>query len=487
MCGLVRIGGVTTARTGLAGLGLNVIRILIVLAVVLAVLVGGVFAVWKSPVGDQIRAKQAEGEQGELVRMEIVGTGDIVRTVSAPGSIEPRTNVQISSQVSARVLALPFREGEMVQTGDVVIRLDPQDLVAILDSAKAGLRGQEARLGGSEARLINARLEFERLRSLFETGDVTKSELDVSEANYLQAQSDKQALEHGIDQAQAQIDQAEQDLANTTIVSPIDGVITSLNAEVGETVIVGTTNNPGSVIMEIADLSDMLLRAAVDEANIAPVEVGQEATVYINAYSDREYKGSVRRIGLKRQVSSDGTGTFEVEIALELAEGETLFSGLSASTDIAVERVFDAIRVPTQAVLDRRVDDLPLDIRTGNELVDTNKTFARVVYKVVDGKTIVTPVRVGASDLTGSQILEGLAEGDEIVTGPFRVLVNLKNDQAVRDEVKVEAEKKAEEARKAAEGSDGETRENVDDTAGGSTEGETTDAQDSDAANAGEG
>ena len=441
----------------MAGEGLAVIRILIVLVVVLGALVGGGFAVWKSPVGDKIRAKQAEGQLGELVRMEVVGLGDIVRTVSAPGSIEPQTNVQISSQVSARVLALPFREGDMVKEGDVVIRLDPQDLVAILDSAKAGLRGQEARLGGAEARLINARLEFERLRSLFETGDVTRSELDASEANYLQAQSDKQALEHGIEQAQAQIDQAEQDLANTTIVSPINGVITALNAEVGETVIVGTTNNPGSVIMEIADLSNMLLRAAVDEANIAPVEVGQEATVFINAYSDREYAGTVRRIGLKRRVSSDGTGTFEVEIGLELAEGETLFSGLSASTDIAVERVFDSIRVPTQAVLDRRVDDLPLDVRTGNPLVDTNKTFARVVYKVVDGKTVVTPVRVGASDLTGSQILEGLEEGDEIVTGPFRVLVNLKTDQAVRDEVKVEAEKKAEEARKEAEKSGAES------------------------------
>lgn len=445
------LGGSATARTGSARLGLAVIRILIVLVVVLAALVGGGFAVWKSPIGDQIRAKQAEGELGELVRMEAVGLGDIVRTVSAPGSIEPKTNVQISSQVSARVLALPFREGDQVKSGDVVIRLDPQDLVAILDSAKAGLRGQEARLGGSEARLINARLEFERLRSLFETGDVTKSELDVAEANYLQAQSDKQALEHGIDQAQAQIDQAEQDLANTTIVSPIDGVITSLNAEVGETVIVGTTNNAGSVIMEIADLSNMLLRAAVDEANIAPVEVGQEATIYINAYSDREYRGMVRRIGLKRQVSSDGTGTFEVEIGLELAEGETLFSGLSASTDIEVERVFDSIRVPTQAVLDRRVDDLPFEVRTTNELVDTNKTFARVVYRVVDGKTVVTPVVVGASDLTGSQILQGLDEGDQIVTGPFRVLVNLKDDRAVRDEEAVEAEKKAEEARKVAE------------------------------------
>jgi HlyD family secretion protein len=436
-----------------------VVRILVVLVVVVAVLAGAGFAVMKSPVGQKLRGGGNEAV-GELVQMEPVGLGDIVRTVSAPGSIEPRTKVQISSQVSARVLALPFREGDMVKAGDVVVRLDPQDLVAILDSAKAGLKGQEARLGGAEARLINARLEFERLRSLYETGDVTKAELEVSEANYLQAQSDKQALVHSIEQAQAQIDQAEKDLENTTIASPMDGVITTLNAEVGETVIVGTTNNPGSVIMEIADLSSMLLKAAVDEANIAPVEEGQSAKVYINAYPDREYDGTVRQIGLKRQVAADGTGTFEVEIALELGEGETLYSGLTASTDIAVEHVYDALRVPTQAVLDRRVDDLPIEIRSNNPLVDGNKTFARVVYKVVDGKTVVTPVRVGASDLTGTQILEGIEPGDVLVTGPFRVLVNLKHDKPVRDEAAEAEKKRAEEAaktgKKASEGSEGD-------------------------------
>jgi HlyD family secretion protein len=171
----------------------------------------------------------------------------------------------------------------------------------------------------------------------------------------------------------------------------------------------------------------------VDEANIAPVRVGQEATVFVNAYPDREYRGVVRQIGLKRQVGTDGTGTFEVEISLELSEGETLYSGLTASTDIAVERFFDTIRVPSQAVMDRRVDELPTETRD-NPLVDRAKTFTRVVYKVVEGKTVITPVRAGASDLTGTQVLEGLAQGDVIVTGPFRALVNLKHDQAVRDE-----------------------------------------------------
>ncbi|MCC5824433.1 MAG: efflux RND transporter periplasmic adaptor subunit [Phycisphaerales bacterium] len=407
-------------------------RVAVVLGVTAAVIAGTGYGVMQSPAGERLRGNRAGSETGTLVVTEQAAMGDVIRTVSAPGSIEPRTKVQISSQVSARVLALPFRAGDQVKEGDVVIRLDPQNLVAVLDSARAGLRGQEARLDGAEARLITARLEFERMRSLFETGDVTRSELEASEANFLQARSDKRALEHAIEQAMAQIEQAEKDLENTTIASPIDGVIVALNAEVGETVIVGTTNNPGSVIMEIADLSNMLLRAAIDEANIAPIRIGQDATIYLNAYPDREYRGAVRQIGLKRRVAQDGTGTFEVEIGMELKEGETLYSGLTASTDIAVEKFLDTVRVPSQAVLDRRVDELPAEIRAGNPLVDLNRTFVRVVYRVVDGRTVVTPVRAGASDLTHTQIIEGLEPGDTIVAGPFRVLTTLRHDMPVR-------------------------------------------------------
>jgi HlyD family secretion protein len=416
------------------GIQMGIGKVLAVTVIGIGVLAGIGVVVYKSPVGQQFVNRNTGEEEGIPVIMESVAFGDLERTVSAPGSIEPKRLINISSQVSAKVLALPFEEGEQVKSGDVVIRLDPQDLVAALDSAKAGLAGQEASLGGAEAALINARLSYERLQQLNETGDATKSELDSAEASFLQAQSNKQVLIHQIEQAKAQIERAQKDLDNTTITSPIDGVITTLNTEVGETVIVGTTNNPGSVIMEIADLSQMLLKAQVDEANIAPVEVGQDAKIFINAYTDREYVGRVQKIGLKRMVASDGTGTFEVEILMELPEGETLYSGLSASTDIVVEHFYDAMIIPSQAVVDRRIEDLPKNISEGNELIDLNKTFTRVVYRVVDGKTVATPVNVGPSDLTQTVITEGLTKDDIVVTGPFRVLVDLKNDRAVRDE-----------------------------------------------------
>ncbi|MCA9304403.1 MAG: efflux RND transporter periplasmic adaptor subunit [Phycisphaerales bacterium] len=449
---------------------MGVVKVLVIIFVCLGVLVAGGVAVVMSPVGAKFRGGGSGMDSGTAVTMQVVERGDLARTVSAPGSIEPRTLVKISSQVSAKVLALPFREGEVVKAGDVVVRLDPQDLVALMDSARAGLKGQEASLGGAEASLINARLQFERMEALYETGDATKADLDSARAGFLQAESNKLVIEQGIEQAKAQIERAQKDLDNTVISSPIDGILTALNVEVGETVIVGTTNNPGSVVMEIADLSRMLLKAAVDEANIAPVEMGQDARVFINAYTDREYTGKVARIGLKRNVGSDGTGTFEVEINLDLDEGETLYSGLSASTDITVEHFYDEIVVPSQAVVDRRVEELPKEIMEGNELVDIEKTFARVVYRVIDGKTVVTPVQVGASDLTNTVITAGLSNGDTVVVGPYRALVTLAHDQAVRDEEAIEAEKKANESK------DADAKESGDDS---ETEAEAAESEES--------
>lgn len=404
--------------------------------VVLGVLaVGGALAVLQSPLGAKLRGGQ--GMVATPVALASVERGDLVRTVSAPGSVEPRTRVQISSQVSAKVIALPFREGDEVKAGDVVIRLDPQALTALLESARASERGEQARLTGAEANLINARLNYERLGALYETGDVTRAELEAAEAQFLGAQSNKQVIEHSIEIARARIEEAQKDLDNTTIAAPMDGVVTALNAEIGETVIVGTTNNPGSVIMEIADLSEMLVKAQIDESNIAPVKVGQQATVFINAYPDREFEGEVRQIGLKRQVAADGTGYFEVEILVRMEEGERLLSGLTASVDVAVEEFFDVLRVPSQCVLDRRVEDLPKEVRDASGHINTDKAHARVVYRMESGKAKAVPVRVGASDLTHTVIEAGLSPGDRVISGPYRLLGGenpIKHDQAVRDQ-----------------------------------------------------
>jgi HlyD family secretion protein len=191
----------------------------------------------------------------------------------------------------------------------------------------------------------------------------------------------------------------------------------------------------------------MLMKARVDETNIAPVKPGQHAKVYLNAYAKEPLEGTVDMVSLHRELDRDGTGYVEVEILISQREGEVLRTGLTGNVDIDVEVFKDVLKVPSQAVLDRRVDELPKDLVDSSPLIDKNKTFARVSYRVEDGKATPVPVSIGSSDLTHTMILAGLAEGDKIITGPYRVLESLKKDQRVVEEGTV---KKPEEAKKTA-------------------------------------
>lgn len=397
--------------------------------------VGGYFAA-RSEQGAKI-LRQLRGEKDATsVRIESVSRGDLTRLVSAPGTIDAQTKVQISANVSARIIALPFKEGETVKKGDILVRLDSEDLAAALDEARASLRADEARLEGAQAALARLRAERERIRSLFASKDRSQSDLDAIEAEFLQAQSSLRAGEEAIERSRATVRRAQRDLDNTVIPSPMDGVITKLNSEVGEMVL-GTFQNVGTVIMEVADLTTILMRAEVDESNIAPIEPGQHAIVYINAYPERRFTGTLLRLGEQNQLSREGKLYYEGEILLnpdDLARGDRLRTGLKANCDIQVETRYDVMKLPSQAVLDRRIDELPEHARKSPILAGRNKAFARVVYKVVDGKAVATPVDLGSSDLTSTVILAGLEPGDRVITGPYKVLGTLTDGTPVKEE-----------------------------------------------------
>jgi len=401
---------------------------------VLALMCGGSgFFLFGTDQGRELTKMFRPGEKQTEVRIEPVQKGKLSKLISAPGSIEPKTKLQVSAQVSAKITALPFREGDLVKKGDVVCRLDSDDYVAALDSAKASLKGEEARLEGLKADLIYAQAEWGRIKELFDTKDVSKADLDTAEATLRRAQSAVLASQHSIEIAQANIKRAEKNLEFCTIVTSIDGVVTKLNNEVGEQVL-GTFNNAGTVIMEIADLSTMLMKAKVDESNIAPVKAGQKATININAFPDRVFPGTVELVGLKKLKDTDGTSYFETQVVVTQKESDRLPSGLTANADIEVQTYDEVLTVPSQAVVDRRVDELPKDAVDNNPCVDKNKVFARVVYKLVDGKAKAVPVTIGSSDVTRTIILGGLTLGDPVITGPFKVLVSLREDQKVTDE-----------------------------------------------------
>jgi HlyD family secretion protein len=419
--------------------------ILGVFVLCVAVCGGGGYFAYSSPQGKEWLQSLRPQDKPKEVRLEDVKRGDLVRTVNAPGTIEPRTNVKISAQVSARILALPFRETQEVKKGDVVVRLDAQDLTARLESAQASRRSEEARLEGANALLERTTAEVKRQRDLYEAKVIAKSALDAAENEFRQADSLVRQSGHAVEIARANIVRAEKDLENTIIKSPIDGTITALNAEVGETVVVGTTNNPGSVIMEIGDLSEMIMKAKVDESNIGPVRVGQRCKIFVNASQDKVFTGAVDRVGMQKKIDKDQTTYFEVEILVELPktdagtvspEALTIHrSGLTANTDIEVETIREVIKVPSQAVLDRRVDELPKDVVDSSTFVDRNKVFARVVYILdAESKAAASPVSIGTSDLTHTVIIGGLTEGQKIITGPYKLLTTLKHGDKVAEE-----------------------------------------------------
>lgn len=399
--------------------------------------VGGYFASKAEPVQKMIKRMQGEKEP-TAVKVETVSRGDLTRTVSAPGMIDPKTKVKISARVSASVIALPFKEGQDVKEGDVLVRLDAEDLQASLDQASAQLRAEQARLKGTEATLERVQLDVARARELFRSKDTSKADLDASEAELLQAQATLQAARESIASAQATVRRAERDLENTVIKSPISGTIIKLNTEVGE-VVLGTFNNAGTEIMQLADLTNMLMRAEIDENTIEPIRPGQKATVYINAYPDRKFTGIVERLKEQNQISREGKQYFEAEIALDLSsgqmdEGQRLKTGLKANCDIQVETKFDVMKVPSQAVLDRRVDELPENIRKSPLIAGRNREFAQIVYTIADGKAVANAVETGSSDVTSTVILGGLEMGTRIIVGPYKVLATLKDADVVKEE-----------------------------------------------------
>lgn len=411
------------------------------LVLVLAVTcVGGVMLAESTGKLKELRAKFDPQAKPLSVRFGAVDRGDLVKVVSAPGQIEPKTNVKISAQVSARIVALPFREGAVVKTGDVVCRLDSRDLAAIVASSEAQLRSEEARLESAKAALSNATVELRRARDLYETKDIPKSELDAALLAESRSQAELGVALQAIEIARANIERARQDLSYTTIVAPFDGVITRLDAEVGELVVVGTLNTPGSVFMEIADLSAMLVKARVDEANIAKVEKGQKCTVDIGAYEGVTFTGVVDHVGLTRKLDTDQTAYFEVDVLLDRRDDIQLRTGLTASVDIQIQVLRDVLRVVSQAVVDRRIDELPAEI-AGSPLVDPKKRFARVVFVDRNGEAWPIAVKTGAVDLTHTVIEQGLDEGQRVIIGPFKALMEMKSNRAVVDEATTEAPK----------------------------------------------
>ena len=322
-------------------------KIVITIIVTVVVLLGGA-----AGVGFYMRKHAAEAEV-LAVRIEPATVGDLVEIVSATAQIQPRDKVSISARVAARIVELPFLEGAAVTAGretepkspaSVLVKLDSKEYEASLRSAEARQAASAAQLGVTKARvaslqsqveaqqitLLDADRDLKRQQSLHDSGDVSQATLEAAQTkcDNMRAQirsaqqtleSEKASLEvltHNLEAADAEIQGQRDALTYCTITSPLDGTVTRVNAKVGELVVMGTMNNAGTVIMEVANLSVMLAVAKLDETAIAGVEKGQKAIVHIQAYPDEDFTGTVDTIALSNTEDRDGTKYYKTEILL---------------------------------------------------------------------------------------------------------------------------------------------------------------------------
>jgi HlyD family secretion protein len=405
------------------------------------------------------------------VTTEVVRTRDLEAVVSASGKIQPKRLVNISADTSGRVVDLAVAEGQRVARGEFLLQIDPRSLRTRVDSGAASLRAAEAALeqmrqGVETARVQLAQAEqtLRRQQDLWQKQLTTREALDKIESEVQVAQSGLKEREKQVaaqtarlDQERASLEAARYDLSKVRIESPIDGIVTRRNIQEGETAVIGTMNNAGTVLLTLADMSVIQAEVEVDETSIPQVELGQQANVTIDALPDRVFTGRVTEIGNSPIQTATGqaqAGTqatnFKVVIVLD-QEIPEVRPGFTCAADIttAVRSSVTAVPIPAVAVRelvydasgqvvpqtrDSRADRgslTPVELKPG----ETRKEVEGV-FVVRNGSVVFTPVQLGIAGDRFFEVVSGLRPGDEIVTGPYDSVRNM----ADGDEVTVEGQ-----------------------------------------------
>jgi HlyD family secretion protein len=362
--------------------------------------------------------------RGVEVYLEPVARADVSQTIKASGQVDPKVKVDISAHVIAKIEKLYVKEGDTIVAGAPFLRLEREAFQAGRNRAAAQLEIARSQGRQADIQLADAEIKLRRARRLREEDVLPQESFDQAELAYRSAQLTVEQAGEGVHQAVAELEKAEDDLRKTVLYAPITGKVIALQAEEGEVVVSGTMNNPASVIGTIADLSEILVEVDVDENEIVHAAAGQPVEVFVDAIPDTVYTGSVVEIGssgTKRPAQPDVT-FFKVKVLLD-APDERLRAGMSARADIEVDTHHATLVVPIQSVVYRRPASEP-DEGEADEI--------RVVFVDRDGEATQTPVEIGLADPTRIEILEGLAEGDRVVTGPYRVLRDLAEGARIR-------------------------------------------------------
>ncbi|GAA5521198.1 efflux RND transporter periplasmic adaptor subunit [Aliifodinibius salicampi] len=417
--------------------------------IILLLALGGITAKYMGWLGGGDKGKTVETVKAELKT--------ITQVVSASGKIQPEVEVTMRPEVSGEIIELPIKEGDYVSKGDLLLRIKPDIYQARIDEINASLLTQKARLEEARANLLEAESVFNQNKELYESQAISKAEYIQSKSSYEARQASFQAAEYQVQSIQAQLQQAREELQKTIIRAPREGTISKLAVEVGERVL-GNTQSIGTELLRIAKMDQMEVQIEVNENDIVNVAVNDSANIMVDAYPDRVFGGVVTEIANSADVTSEGTSeevtNYEVKIRVSTAhnldmagdklvqsvsEGESpedtftpsFKPGMSATVDVKTQTAHNVVSVPIQAVTVRDFADESVQDTTENDSLSNEEEsvipvedMRKVVFVVEDGRGYRREVKTGISDNTHMQILSGLEEGEEVVTGSYRILSN---------------------------------------------------------------
>ncbi len=374
--------------------------------------------------------KSSEFEEVEITQIELI---DIIETVAATGKIQPEVEVALSSEVSGEIIELPVVEGQKVEKGDLLVKINPDLIQAVVSQSQAGLQNVRAQYSQAQASEKNAKLTYERNKALFERGVISKAEWDRSVTDYDMAAANSQAAYFNVQSASANVKQSVDNLSRTAIYAPMSGTVSKLSMEVGEKV-VGTAQVAGTEILRVANLQNMEVEVDVNENDIVKVSVGDSTNVEVDAYLKREFKGIVTEISNSAEsaLTADQVTNFKVKVRIlpesykDLTEGKSEnFSpfrpGMTATVDIITNKKKKIIGVPISSIViksDTTDSKKPYEVETSKA---SSEKFEAVYVKEGDVAKLRI-VKTGVQDDSNIEIISGLKEGETVIIGPYNTV-----------------------------------------------------------------
>ncbi|WP_299333807.1 efflux RND transporter periplasmic adaptor subunit [uncultured Psychroserpens sp.] len=379
------------------------------------------------------------GKKGNFKEVDVkkVALVDIIETVSATGKIQPEVEVKISSEVSGEILELPFKEGQQVKKGDLLVRVNPDLIQSAVNRSQATYQNVRAGLEQAEATLKEAKANYDRNKSLFERGVISKADWDRAIAAYETAQASKSSAYYSVQSAAASVNEAKDNLGRTTIYAPMSGTISLLNVELGERV-VGTQQMAGTEILRVANLNNMEVEVDVNENDIVKVQIGDSTIVEVDAYLKKEFKGIVTEIANSAAgtLTADQVTNFRVKVRIleesykDLVEGKPenyspFRPGMTATVDIITDKRDKTVAVPISSIViktDTSSVKKDFEKTASDEIKPENEEKFECVFVSSGGEAKLRVVKTGIQDDTNIEITSGLQEGDEIITGPYNIV-----------------------------------------------------------------